>query len=90
MPYINLQSILNKLIWDNRFNIKDYSLTFIHRGAKEDKKTISCRLITKVGKSWFIYKTSQIRLETEIFIPFHRILEIKKSKTGEILWKKKG
>ncbi|MEM2915159.1 MAG: RNA repair domain-containing protein [Candidatus Bathyarchaeia archaeon] len=97
MSYISLQSLLNKLVWDKRFNIKNYSLTFIHRGAKDGKKIIPCQLITKIGKSWFTYNltlseqgTRKVNaVEREAFIPFHRILEIKNIKTGEILWKRR-
>lgn len=88
MRYISLRALLNKLLWDNRFNIGDYSLTFIHRGAKEDKKVIPCRLITKVEKLGFTFESSPENKEMETFIPYHRILEIKNVRTGEILWQK--
>ncbi len=83
---VNIKEILNKIFWDKRLNIENHVITFIHRGAKEDKKTIPCKLIVKTGKSWFLYKN----MEDETFIPYHRILEIKNIKTGEILWKKTG
>jgi len=75
---------LNKIRWNKRFNPEDYVITFIHRGVKDNKKTIPYRLIASIGKSWFTYKSE----EEEVFIPYHRILEIKNIKTGEILWSK--
>ena len=41
MPYVSLRFLLNKLLWDDRFNVDDYHLTFIHRGASDDKKNDS-------------------------------------------------
>lgn len=78
---------MNKLLWDSRENIADYELTFIHRGAPGDVKTIPCSLIKEVKTSWFIYKSEE---EEEVVIPFHRILEIRNTTTGQAIWRKKA
>ncbi|MFQ5761758.1 MAG: RNA repair domain-containing protein [Candidatus Bathyarchaeia archaeon] len=78
------KDILSRLFWDKRLQPEDYSITFIHRGAPGDSKTISCSSVTKAAKSWFLYAEGG----TEVFIPYHRILEINNIKTNEILWKK--
>ena len=80
----NLREILNKIFWDKRLKIEDYTITYIHRGGKNNKKTIPCKLVKKVGKSWFIYGKNQ----DETFIPYHRVLEVKNIRTGKILWKR--
>jgi len=72
---------LNKLLWDPKENSSDYELTFIHRGAPKDQKSISCDLILVVGSSGFEYKVD----EDVIFIPFHRVIEIINVETGQIM-----
>jgi hypothetical protein len=86
MCSLSLREVLNKIFWDKRLNVEDYVLTFIHRGVEGDKKTISCKSIIKVGRSWFIYRSTKNM--GEVFIPYHRVLEIKNIKTGKVLWKK--
>lgn len=86
MCRLNLREVLNKIFWDKRLNVEDYVLTFIHRGIENNKKTIPCKSIIRVGKSWFIYRN--IKNMEEVFIPYHRVLEIKNVKTGKVLWKK--
>jgi uncharacterized protein (UPF0248 family) len=81
-----VRNILNKLIWDSRENIANYKLTFIHRGAPGDVKTIPCSLIREVRISWFTYGNEG---EEETIIPFHRVLEIRNATTGEAIWRKK-
>jgi len=80
------RDILNKITWDKRLRIQDFTVTFIHRGVKGDKKTIPYESITKVGKSWFLYRAGP----GETLIPFHRILEVKNVRKQEVLWKKKS
>ncbi|MGP3667049.1 MAG: RNA repair domain-containing protein [Candidatus Bathyarchaeota archaeon] len=82
----NLRDVLNRIRWNKKFNPDDYVITFIHRDAKSNRKTIPYRVITTIGKSWFTYKNSETDEET--FIPYHRILEIRNVKTGKILWSK--
>ncbi len=81
--FLDIRRALNKIFWDKREKIANYEITFIHRGAHEDRKTIPFSIITKIGPSWFIYKT----VEEEAFIPFHRITAIKNTKTKRVIWK---
>lgn len=81
-----LRQILNKLVWDKREAVADYEVTFIHRGVPGDRKTIPCRIITQIGSSWFKYKSEG---EAAI-IPFHRIIEIKNVRNGQVVWSKKA
>lgn len=80
-----LRQILNKLVWDERETIADYEIKFIHRGIPGDSKIIPCRIITQIGSSWFTYES----VEENAIIPFHRILEIKNVRTGQVIWGKK-
>ena len=80
-----LKNILNKVFWDKRENPDDYILTFIHRGGGEDVKTIQLRKIVDVGNSWFAYGDAE---EGETTIPFHRVISIKNTRSGEVLWRK--
>ncbi|WP_455368459.1 RNA repair domain-containing protein [[Eubacterium] cellulosolvens] len=83
---IPLKNIFNKIFWDKRVNIQDFEITYIHRGAPNDQKTIAASIITEVGKSWFTYKEGA----NENMIPMHRIIGIKNIKTGNFLWKKRN
>lgn len=73
---------LNKLKWTGR--LADCEITFVHRGAKDDRKTISGREVTSVKRSHFYYRDN----DRETFIPNHRVLEIRVG--GKTLWKRKG
>jgi len=84
-PPRTLRQILNKLVWDERERLVEYEITFIHRGAPRDRMTVPCSIITKIGPSWFTYKSR----EEEAIIPFHRIIEIRNVKTDRLLWGKK-
>jgi len=82
---LDIREALNKIFWDKREKIADYEITFIHRGVHEDRKTVPCSIIARIGPSWFIYKTD----EEEALIPFHRIITIKNTKTKRTIWSKK-
>ncbi len=74
------------MFWDPAEDRQNYEVTFIHRGAPKDKKSVSCNIVTKFGRSWFVYSSE----EGETFIPYHRILEIKDRRDGTVLWQKIG
>lgn len=79
-----LRAIFNRIIWDNKERKEDYEITYIHRGATNDRKTIHMNSITKVEKSTFIYANNGV----ETTIPFHRVLIVRNIETGNIIWKK--
>lgn len=79
-----IRDILNKIFWDPKKNRFDYEIVFIHRGACNDKKRLSCGVIKEVKSSWFTYDGEN----EEVVIPFHRIIEILNIKTGKTVWEK--
>jgi len=81
-----LKNIFNKIFWDERVDRIDFVITFVHRGAPSDSKTITASQIRQVGRSWFTYSQQ----DQETLIPMHRILTVENVRTGEILWRKRG
>ena len=79
-----LREILGKIFWTESATAEDFTVTFIHRGAPDDMKTIIFSSIVKVGRSWFTYRSNG----GETLIPFHRILEVKNIRTGTSMWRK--
>ena len=79
-----IRDVLNKILWDKNEGSHDYVVTFIHRGAIDDRRTIPFNSIVNIFSSHFVYR----RGEEEVYIPFHRILEIKNVRTGRVTWKK--
>jgi len=79
------RAVLNRLIWDK--NIKkfagEYTVTFIHRGAPLDERTIQFSQITKVLASYFLYVDEN---GEEVQIPFHRILSIRNEQRKTFLY----
>jgi uncharacterized protein (UPF0248 family) len=72
---------LNRLKWNGEMG--SCSVTILHRGAPDDRKTVEGTDIVEVKKSYFTYKSRG----KECAIPLHRVLEIRAG--GEILWKRK-
>jgi len=81
-----LKNILNRLRWDNSENPEMYVVTYRHRGAPSDMKRVKASEIQKLGKSYFTLRSES---EEEATIPFHRILEIRNTTTGTVIWRKK-
>ncbi|MDH5769748.1 MAG: RNA repair domain-containing protein [Candidatus Bathyarchaeota archaeon] len=79
-----VRNLLNKILWDKRERPEDYEITFIHRGAYMNRRTIPCKSITGVEPSWFIYRNEA---GEDIMIPFHRVTEIRNVKNNEIAYK---
>ena len=74
---------MNKLKWTER-DLNRFVIRYIHRGAPDDMREITLSMVARVGKGWF-----EISGEEDSPIPFHRVLEIIDSNTGEVLWKKR-
>lgn len=72
---------LNKLKWTGE--LAKVEIVFIHRGAENDRKTISGRNIISIKRSHFYYRDS----DRETFIPNHRVLEIRVE--GKVIWRKR-
>lgn len=71
---------LNRMKWNGK--IGSCSVTILHRGASEDRKTISGADIFELKKSHFTYQSRG----NESTIPLHRVLEVKAD--GKVLWKR--
>lgn len=67
--------ILLRAVYDAKFTkLKDMIVVILHRGAVNDRKEIDGERITKVQKDGFFYLN---RYDETIFIPAHRIRELK-------------
>lgn len=77
-----LRVLMNKLKWTEK-NLNRFVIRYIHRGAPDDMREVTLSMVAQIGKGWF-----EISGEDSP-IPFHRVLEVVNSDTGEILWKKR-
>ncbi len=67
--------ILQRAVWDPNFKkLKNFIIVIKHRGAPGDKREILGERINKIQKDGFWYVNE---FDEEIFIPAHRIIEIK-------------
>ncbi len=73
---------LNKLVWQKK--IREAEVVILHRGAPDDRKTISGRDITHVSKHYFYYMSPK----GEVCIPLHRVLEV--WVRGKCVWRRKA
>lgn len=81
---MTLRELLNKIQWDRRQNPTEYEVTFIHRGASSDMRTIEFAAISVIGPSWFTYRDGD-----EVLIPYHRVLTVRNTRTGRVVWGKR-
>jgi uncharacterized protein (UPF0248 family) len=79
-----LKNILNRLRWDSREDAEKYLITYVHRGAPDDRKRVRASEILKLGNSYF---TLQSESGEDVTIPFHRILEVRETESGTVVWK---
>jgi uncharacterized protein (UPF0248 family)/sugar phosphate isomerase/epimerase len=75
------RDVLNKLTWDKRFDIGNYAVVFVHRGAPHDLKVVRANNIKEMGKVFFM-------IEEDTMIPFHRVRAIRDLRTGEDIYTK--
>jgi len=80
---VGAREVLNKLIWDKRFNFADYAIIFVHRGAPHDLKVVGASRVKEMEKSFFV-------IDEDTMIPFHRIRAIRNVKTGEDIYTREG
>ena len=73
---------LNRLKWTGR--LEKAEITFVHRGAENDRKTVLGAQITSLKRSHFNYMDNS----RETHIPNHRILEVRLE--GRVLWRKRS
>ena len=84
---MQIREYLNMIRWDSKIKEEEFEVSFLHRDDGSEKKMISFHQITTISSSWFHYM-NQYNIET--LIPFHRILEIRNTRTKEIVWKRKN
>ena len=83
---LTLRDVLNRIRWDPDKSRRTYEITYIHRGAPSDKRTIPFSNVKEIHSSWFDYLDPEIG---EAIIPFHRILEVRDVESGKKVWKKR-
>lgn len=71
--------VLDLMLWHPKKDITLCEITYIHRGAQRNLKTISGAQINKLEKGFMI-------LDEEQIIPYHRIVKIKCK--NNLIWKK--
>jgi uncharacterized protein (UPF0248 family) len=76
-------NLLNRLKWTNK--LMDCEVVVLHRGAKDNKKTIPGTRITEIKKGYFLYSKDSDKKQ-EVYIPMHRILEVRLE--NRTVWKK--
>ncbi len=76
---MKLKDIINKIFWHPDYNKEDYEIIILHRGGKDNKKSINLEDI-KLEGNFIIYYDS--------YIPLHRVLAIRNKKTGELIYSK--
>jgi len=78
-----LRNLLNRLLWDSEIDPSDYEIVFISRGAPNDTEIICGSALVKVWARGF---EAKVRGGTK-YVPFHRIIEIRNRKTGEVIFR---
>jgi len=72
-----MYEILNKLKWTGKLH--EAEIVIVHRGAPGDRKILKGSSIIQIKRSYFVYRNSK-----EVFIPMHRVCEIR---VGKKIWK---
>ncbi len=72
---------LNELLWHPEKSLDGVDITYIHRGAPGNTKSVHAADVT-FEKSFIVISNHK-----ETRIPYHRVAEINKG--DEILWKKR-
>ena len=70
---------LNQILWSR--DPRDYEVIFIHRGAPGNLKRVRCDRITETAPRHFV-------IDDDTIVPYHRVVEIRRIKGGETLWRK--
>ena len=83
-----LRNFLNRLLWDDQLKKEraNFALTYIHRGAPDDEKTINCLEIKSVLATGFeVYSDEFNRV---VKIPYHRIKYLVNLKEEKVIYRK--
>lgn len=74
------REVLNMLKWHPEYVFEEYTVVYVHRGAPNNEKSVSCGDIEDMEHSDFV-------IEEGTHIPYHRVLRIL-DKEGKVFWKK--
>ena len=74
------KNILNMVLWHPEMEIDHTKISYIHRGAPGNIKTIQGSSIERIENGFLV-------LNDETQIPFHRIIEI--DYEDKLIWRKK-
>jgi len=74
-----VKNILDMILWHPKMEIEKCKITYVHRGAKGNLKTIEGSHINKLERGFLI-------LDEGTQIPCHRIIKIECN--NEIIWNK--
>jgi uncharacterized protein (UPF0248 family) len=81
---LTLRDVLNRIRWDREKTKLSYEVSYVHRGATGDKRTIPFSNIREIHSSWFMYTDPD---DGDVMIPFHRVLEVREVGSEQILWR---
>lgn len=73
------KKILDMILWHPKMDFKKCNITYIHRGALGNLKSIDCDQISRLERGFLI-------LNDETQIPCHRITKIEYD--GNVIWEK--
>lgn len=73
------KNILNMILWHPKMKISRSKISYIHRGARGNIKTIEGFLIDRLENGFIILKNGNQ-------IPFHRIIKIEYN--NKVIWSK--
>ncbi|MDW5563364.1 MAG: RNA repair domain-containing protein [Methanomassiliicoccus sp.] len=73
------RDVLNRVRWTEG-DLRGVVITYLHRGAPEDRMSVRGEDIVELGRSFFVTADSKI--------PYHRIRVIERG--GEVLYRERG
>jgi len=74
---------INKLRWS--VGLRGCTVLIRHRGGPGDVKVLRGEFIKEVGRGYLVY----VEEGAEVFIPYHRVLEVKDSE-GRVVFRRRG
>ena len=79
-----LRNFLSRLKWDASINPEEYLVTFVSRGAPGGVEAVRGSSIERVYLRGFEAREGgKVR-----YIPFHRVVEVRNTVTGSVVYKK--
>jgi uncharacterized protein (UPF0248 family) len=73
------KNVLNMVLWHPDMEVKRTIISYIHRGARGNIKTVQGNQVDRIENGFLI-------LNDETQIPFHRVIKVEYD--DKILWKK--